>query len=62
MNECALSNVEEMNQGAMVQRQIEKAEYETVSPHLQNDSVIEFKYVNENCFIELNKTEIEVKL
>jgi len=30
MNECALSNVEEMNQGAMVQRQIEKAEYETV--------------------------------
>ena len=62
MTECALSNVEEMNQGAMVQRQIEKAEYETLSPHLQNDSVIEFKYVNENCFIELNKTEIEVKL
>ena len=62
MNECALSNVEEMNQGAMVQRQIEKAEYETVSPHLQNDSVIEFKYESENCFIELNKTELEVKL
>ena len=62
MNECALSNVEEMNQGAMVQRQIEKAEYETVSPHNKNDSVIEFKYVSEDCFIELNKTEIEVKL
>ena len=38
--------------GAMVQRKIEKAEYETLSPHLQNDFVIEFKYVNENSFIE----------
>ena len=62
MVECALSNVEEMTQGAMVQRQIEEANYETVLPHVQNDSVIEFNIESSDSFIELNKTEVEVKL
>ena len=61
MVECALSNVEEMTQGAMVQRQIEEANYETVLPHVQNDSVIEFNIESSDSFIELNKTEVEVK-
>ena len=61
MVECALSNVDEMTQGAMVQRQIEEADYETVLPHVQNDSVIEFNIESSDCFIELNKTEVEVK-
>ena len=60
MVECALSNVQEMDQGAMVQRQIEEAEFETLSPLVENNSVIEFRYENDQCFVELNKTEVEV--
>ena len=61
MQECTLSNVDEMMQSAMVQRQIERASYMTVLPKVVNNSVIEFEINNPDCFLELNKTEVEVK-
>ena len=61
MQECTLSNVDEMMQSAMVQRQIEGASYMTVLPKVMNNSVIEFEINNQECFLELNKTEVEVK-
>ena len=62
MTECALSNVEHMSQGTMVQRQIEEATYEKILPKVHNDSVHEFEIENAEHYIELNKTEVEVKL
>ena len=62
MTECALSNVDLMSQGTMVQRQIEEATYEKILPKLHNDSVYEFEIKNAEHYIELNKTEVEVKL
>ena len=61
MQECTLSNVDDMMQSAMVQRQIEGASYMTVLPKVVNSSVIEFEINNPDCFLELNKTEVEVK-
>ena len=61
MQECTLSNVDDMMQSAMVQRQIEGASYMTVLPKVVNNSVIEFEINNPDCFLELNKTEVEVK-
>ena len=61
MQECTLSNVDDMMQSAMVQRQIEGASYMTVLPKVVNSSVIEFEINNPECFLELNKTEVEVK-
>ena len=62
MTECALSNVDLMSQGTMVQRQIEEATYEKILPKLHNNSVYEFEIKNAEHYIELNKTEVEVKL
>ena len=62
MTECALSNVEQMSQGTMVQRQIEEAIYEKVLPKVLNDSVHEFEIERPGNYIELNKTEVEVQL
>ena len=62
MTECALSNVEQMSQGTMVQRQIEEATYEKVLPKVYNDSVHEFEIESAGNYIELNKTEVEVQL
>ena len=61
MQECTLSNVDDMMQSAMVQRQIEGASYMTVLPKVVNSSVIEFEISNPECFLELNKTEVEIK-
>ena len=61
MQECTLSNVDDMMRGTMVQRQIEGASYTTVLPRLINDSVIEFEINNADGYLELNKTEVEVK-
>ena len=58
MQKCTLSNVYEMMQRAMVQRQIEGASYMTVLPKVMNNSVIEFEIKNQECFLELNETEI----
>ena len=33
----------------------------TVLPKVMNNSVIEFEINNQECFLELNKTEVEVK-
>ena len=41
MQECTLSNVNDMMRGKMVQHQIEGASYTTVLPRLINDSVID---------------------
>ena len=60
MSECALSNVNEMTQGAMVQRQIEGSTVMAKRPTIMNDSGIEFEVKNPDSFIELNKTEIEI--
>ena len=62
MTECALSNVENMSQGPMVQRQIEDGTYEKIIPKVYNDSVQEFEIESADHYIELNKTEVEVKL
>ena len=62
MNDCDLSNIQEMNKGPLEQRQIDEGEYEMLSPEVKNDSVIEFKYESENYYVELNKTELEVNL
>ena len=62
MTECALSNVDLMSQGTMVQRQIEEATYEKILPKLHNNSVYEFEIKNAEHYIELNKTEVELKL
>ena len=61
MGECTLSNVEEMKQGALVQRQIEESKYSSIRPRIMNDSVIEFEIKNPDCFLEMNKTEIAIK-
>ena len=61
MQECTLSNVDDMMQSTMVQRQIEGASYMTVLPKVVNSSVIEFDINSSECFLELNKTEVEVK-
>ena len=61
MQECTLSNVDDMMQSTMVQRQIEGASYMMVLPKDVNISVIEFEINSPECFLELNKTEVEVK-
>ena len=45
----------------IVQRQIEGASYMTVLPKVVNSSVIEFDINSPECFLELNRTEVEVK-
>ena len=61
MQECTLSNVGDMLRGAMVQRQIEDSTYTTILPKVINESAIKFEISNPDCFLELNKTEVEVK-
>ena len=61
MGECTFSNVDDMKQGALVQRQIEESKYASIRPRIMNDSVIEFEIKNPDCFLELNKTEIAIK-
>ena len=61
MQECTLSNVDDMMQSTMVQRQIEGASYMTILTKVVNCSVIEFDINSPECFLELNKTEVEVK-
>ena len=43
MQECTLSNVDDMMQSTMVQRQIEGASYMMVLPKVVNSSVMEFE-------------------
>ena len=57
MTECALSNVEQMSQGTMVQRQIEEATNQKILP-----KVHEFEIEKAEHYTELNKTEVEVML
>ena len=61
MQECTLSNVHDMMQSTMVRRQIEGASYMAVLPKVVNSSVIEFEISSPECFLKLNKTEVEVK-
>ena len=59
--ECILSTMENMSSGAMVQRQIQSGTYMAVQPIVKNASVVEFKVDSVDDFIDLNKTELEVK-
>ena len=59
--ECTLSNIGQMSQGTMIQRDILDANYVAVQPTIKNSSVIEFQVNSGDNFIELNKTELEVK-
>lgn len=59
--ECTLSTMENMSSGTMIQRQILDATYVAVQPTIINSSVVEFKVHSVDSFIELNKTELEVK-
>ena len=61
MQECTLSNVDDMMRGIMMQRQIEGSSYTTVLPRLVNDSVIEFEINYAASYLELNKTVVEAK-
>ena len=62
MGECALDTLSEMTHGPMVQRQIEDAQFMAVRPIIKSDSGVEFEIKNPEAFLELNKTEVEVKL
>ena len=61
--DCALSSLSDMSNGAMVQRQIVDGAYAAVKPiqHPKDSSVIEFKIYCDSDWIELNKSELEVK-
>ena len=56
MQECTLSNVDDMMQSTMVQRQIEGASYMTVLPKIVNSSLVEFEINSPEYFLEQNKT------
>lgn len=61
MEECALSNMETMTQSVPVQRQIEESIFTILRPTIQTDSTIEFNVREDEYYIELNKTEVDVK-
>ena len=59
--ECTLSTVDEVNSGAMVQQQIEDAHWEVVLPTVKNSNMIEFEIQSHNEYVELNRTNVEIK-
>ena len=59
--ECTLSTVDEINSGAMVQQQIEDAHWEVVLPTVKNSNMIEFEIQSHNEYVELNRTNVEIK-
>ena len=59
--ECTLSNIGEMGQGTLIQRDIVDAGYIAVPPTIKNSSVVEFHVNSGDNFLALNKTELEVK-
>lgn len=61
MPECALSNMDAMSLSAPVQRQIEDSVYTIIKPYNKQDTTIEFHIQEDSHYIELNKTEVEVK-
>jgi len=60
MVECALSNIESMTHSTPVQRQIEESIYQVLQPFNKQDKTIEFYIKDDQYYIELNKTEVEV--
>ena len=60
MTECALSNIESMTHSTPVQRQITESIYNIVKPFNKQDKTIEFVIQEDEYYIELNKTEVEV--
>ena len=59
MPECALSNMDALSLSAPLQRQIEDSVY--IKPYNTQDTTIEFRIQEDAHYIELNKTEVEVK-
>ena len=59
--ECTLSNVDEINSGAMVQQQISEAHWEKILPTVKNGNVIEFEIETHDEYVELNRTNVEIK-
>ena len=62
MESVGLSNIREMEKGATTQYDIEKGAYEKIGPRVKNDSTFEFEIHNSKSAIELNKTEVGLKL
>ena len=59
--ECTLSNIGQMSQGSLIQRDIVDAGYVAVQPTIKNSSIVEFHIDSGDNFIDLNKSELEVK-
>ena len=59
--ECNISTIESMSAGALVQRQILDGTYESISPTTHNSSIIEFRVHSHDKFIELDRTELDIK-
>ena len=59
--DCHLDTLDNMSSGAMIQRQIIDGAYETIIPTTLNPSVIEFRVHSHDKYIELDRTELEVK-
>ena len=63
MEECNISSIEEMKHDALIQRQIESGEFETINPETENNhaNVIKFNINSDEYYIELDKTELDIK-
>ena len=62
MEECNISSVEDMRHGALVQRQIESGTYERILPQGNTiDKQIKFHIHSSDHYIELDKTELDIK-
>ena len=59
--DCHLDTLDNMSSGAMIQRQIIDGACETIIPTTLNPSVIEFRVHSHDKYIELDRTELEVK-
>jgi len=59
--DCHLDTLDSMSSGAMIQRHIIDGTYETIIPTTLNPSIIEFRVHSHDKYIELDRTELEVK-
>ena len=62
MESAGLSNIREAGQSATTQWDLEKGSYEKIGPRVKNDVNMEFEIHSADSDIELNKTEVGIKL
>ena len=63
MEECNISSIEEMKHDALIQRQIESGQFQTINPETDNNNadVLTFNINSDQYYIELDKTELDIK-